>query len=376
MTLDKDERRYVKCELYFATNYWLRNEKRSHMARMNSDRKPAIQALHNRVKIYLSKDFGCLVSTYTLNAALDDYFGRDMDEKKRIYDLVKGTDKLNYIDDANAAKRDKFRLRFRRGILGGYARAYRVPWMKAVDGKNPKPILANSADVGKQSALKFMLEGGWTFFVMSRERDIYMVPHSVMMKGGLYFKDAPVFHSSILAGGTVACAGTILIKKGIILGLRIDSGHYRPTNSHMVSVLEHLKTVDVDIRNIDIYATFAGVVAATGSAGLSLRKQFKVDPSYAVPYCKGDEFLQALGNWKMIVERERRRDSRRRKWEGKVQGDFMDGIKSFKEIWKERYLSLVKANKKMKKTKLKEMAHLHTALALSEIHPKYWKKAH
>jgi hypothetical protein len=88
------------------------------------------------------------------------------------------------------------------------------------------------------------------------------------------------YHSSYLAGDKVLCAGTILIRAGRILGIRNNSGHYKPTADHLVNVLEALKMHGVPL---DIISVSTLVPQAGGREGwLSQR---------------GDEMLRDRGNY-------------------------------------------------------------------------------
>jgi hypothetical protein len=60
-------------------------------------------------------------------------------------------------------------------------------------------------------------------------------------------------HSSLLAGASVLCAGTIRINQGQVIWLTGKSGHYRPTVHNIVSLLERLSQYQVDLTNVKVF---------------------------------------------------------------------------------------------------------------------------
>src|SRR5262249_19387556 len=59
-----------------------------------------------------------------------------------------------------------------------------------------------------------------------------------------------IYHSSYLAGGTAMCAGSMLIEGGVIRKVKSDSGHYQPTDSDMLALLQCLRMLNVPIQNV------------------------------------------------------------------------------------------------------------------------------
>src|SRR5579871_4311049 len=61
------------------------------------------------------------------------------------------------------------------------------------------------------------------------------------------------FHSSYNGGNRVTMAGTIGIMKGQIIGIRSDSGHYKPGLHNMNAFLWALRMYQVDLRRIALF---------------------------------------------------------------------------------------------------------------------------
>ena len=70
------------------------------------------------------------------------------------------------------------------------------------------------------------------------------------------------------------CAGTLKIVKGIVYAVRTNSGHYRPTDEHMLAVINLLRTVGAPIDQLDVEShdgTFCAKAPQFVAAGASWR---------------------------------------------------------------------------------------------------------
>jgi hypothetical protein len=136
----------------------------------------------------------------------------------------------------------KGRLMFRSGL------AYQLPWWDATDKLTPR--LAESS----RGYVPMVRDGatgsaGFSGFVMTVNRDIFMLRHDFDSRRTKNNQ----FHSSYTGGALVAMAGTILIQKGRIYGVRTDSGHYWPGLHNMNSFLMALRMYGAQISKITLY---------------------------------------------------------------------------------------------------------------------------
>jgi hypothetical protein len=222
----------VVCDLFFTLDYWLKIY-RTNSRYMEKGRAPAIQALYERVVAELCTIFNCTVNV--LPRELELMFGREMSDVGVKVDILGAIERKAYY--ANRSELPLFKLYFKNGL------AYQYRWWTKPPG----------ARVLAESKRAYSPEGGATkttgidygFFVMSMSRDIYMMRHGRIGKS-----DYQIFHSTYLAGGTVMAAGSMLIEGGIIKRIRCDSGHYKPTPSNMIALLQSLQMVGVNLTSV------------------------------------------------------------------------------------------------------------------------------
>lgn len=131
-----------------------------------------------------------------------------------------------------------YKLYFKNGL------AYQYSWWTKPPGAR---VLAESKRAYNREAGVKGLRQDFGFFVMSMSRDIYM------MKQGDIGKGYRTFHSAYLAGDTIMAAGSMLIERGVIKGIRNDSGHYHPTASQTIALLQALRMLGVNLTNVDMY---------------------------------------------------------------------------------------------------------------------------
>lgn len=72
---------------------------------------------------------------------------------------------------------------------------------------------------------------GFAIFVMSERGNLHVASHSVGHR----------HHSSLLAGESVAAAGELICRDGVLRWLSNKSGHYRPGVGHLLQVLHQLQ---------------------------------------------------------------------------------------------------------------------------------------
>jgi len=341
---DNGEALYLRFELFFSTNFWLKSIKQQHtMEKMQPGREPAVRALFQCNAKALAASFDCGVQA--LPNVLEQHFGRTLSQHGRTMDI----DSYHYFKQQ--AEREKFKLFYKGGVV------YQLPWRDIQQGKDiklVKPVRAESAVIRMHTkpGLRDVLKEDWAFFVMSIGRELYMTPHHGVIKNGTSAGVVPKFHSSIMSGMPVSCAGSICIKNGIVTGIRNDSGHYQPTNFHLLNVLQHLSMMGVSLQKVTVY-DYAGAARA-----------------------QGDEFLAGSGNWKSVRQRMVRNDPVMRQFEIDVKQRYNGGRgEDFRTLVRDRYGDLKVLNPQGSQEELWSQAHREVALALGEISEKWWKMA-
>ena len=84
---------------------------------------------------------------------------------------------------------------------------------------------------------------GYAIYVIDREGQLYVSFESE--------KDR-VHHSSLLAGGAVACAGELLVFQGELLLLNNQSGHYRPPPAALRQAVDALTRAGLDLSKVKV----------------------------------------------------------------------------------------------------------------------------
>ncbi|PVZ68335.1 hypothetical protein [Pelagibaculum spongiae] len=273
---------YILCSLYYATSNWLENIPQTTALGpiggaiwLQQARRPAVQNLYMVVVRYLKWHLN-LTSVELIPEKLKYFFGREMG--------AHGTESDKFNNDQgtlyylNEADRDKFKIRFKDGI------AHQLPWwIEEIDGQSPKklsndllkqciPILAESSRSPgtngmivpapplppKKGVSQVITDAPGMFIddfsgcVMDMGWNLYCAPHyGGFDKGG---SKKNFFHSSYMQGEPIAFAGSIRIQKGRVTGICNDSGHYRPTQHHMIIALQALQFHGVDLSYVDVIA--------------------------------------------------------------------------------------------------------------------------
>jgi hypothetical protein len=220
----------VACDLFFTLDYWLKSYPTNSL--MEKGRARAVQALYECVAYMLCRAFGCTINT--LPRELELMFGRELSDVGVKVDVLEIMGKKAFY--ATRADLPLFRLRFKHGMV------YQFKWWeKGSSGL----VLANSARAYSPGAGVGDIGNNYGYFVASMGREIYMMRH-----GPIKDSNYRIFHSTYLAGGTTMAAGSMLIEHGIVKRIRPDSGHYKPTNSNMLALLQTLQMVGVQIAGI------------------------------------------------------------------------------------------------------------------------------
>lgn len=257
-----DERRHapsssaIACDLFFTLDYWLKVY-RSNATKMEKRRAPAVQALYECVATELCSIFNCTINV--LPRELELMFGRELSDDGVAVDILESRGWKAFY--AERSEMPLFKLYFKNG------RAYQYRWWTKPPGAR---VLAESSRAYSPNAgVKKDVGDNYGFFVMSMGRDIYMMRHG-QIGDSLY----RIFHSSYLGGGTVMAAGSMLIERGEIKRIRSDSGHYKPTPSNMIALLQALNMVGVNLSQI-VMENFSG--APVGKAPEFFKQNAKWD---------------------------------------------------------------------------------------------------
>jgi len=248
--------------LFFTTMYWNNNHKIN--PKMDSGRRDSIMRLNLFAGNKLAQVHSCGVGQ--LAAKLQQMYGKSMSQHGIDTDADENPKYLN------AAQRERFRVVFRNGL------AY---WFNPDLKRDPNLVLKPWDTTNTYEADKIIQDKATGEVIRSEARS-EGVSYAFSMSNELYAMQIRGsglldYHSSFMAGMPVQCAGVIAMTQGVITRIRNDSGHYKPNDQSLAQVLRHFKTIGVDITKITVEEEVKG-----GSA-------------------RGDQFLQANGNWAAVL---------------------------------------------------------------------------
>ena len=266
---DGAEKKYLECELYFATNYWLNNYLA--VTNMRKERAPAVRMLRQFVETDLARSLKC--HPQMLRPRLQKHFAKSINSHGVWCDRS--------LSPLTIARRDKYRISFDCG------KAYWLEWWKnkSVEATTLELVNTMKANKGTSGNKKGdMTDDDWGYFVMSFDRELYIGGHMTTPNSDKW----AVFHSSYLGGMPVQFAGSIRIIDGIVKGVRNNSGHYKPGDSFFINILEQLKTVGVPLKEVEL-------------------RNFKDDPIEDKDgnIYPADKYLQDNGCWEKVLERKK-----------------------------------------------------------------------
>lgn len=221
----------VVCDLFFTLDYWLKIYRSNR--HMDKGRAPAVQALYERVVKVLCETFNCPLNA--LPRELELMFGRELSIVGVNVDLLNS--KRVHPHYLKRSELPLYKLYFMNGL------AYQYGWWKNPPGAR---VLAESKRAYNPYAGAQEVNENYGFFVMSMGRDIYMMKHGYIGRG------YRIFHSSYLAGDATMAAGSMLIERGVIKAIRSDSGHYQPTPSNMLALLQALRMLGVNLSKVEM----------------------------------------------------------------------------------------------------------------------------
>ena len=246
------------CDLFFTADYWLK---------VNRGYTPAHASMEDLYRLAvkrLCELFHCSVNV--LPRELELMFGREMSYDGFKTDLIQGRARSATRDEMN-----QYRVVFKAG------KAHQFPHWEPHPTEALKPV--DSAhmyqkNVGLKRDANDVHCVNFAYFVMTMGRDLYLRKHSL----GREQKHDGNYHSNYTGGGAVLCAGSMLIEGGVIKTVRSDSGHYKPTEQNMVSLLLALQMHGVNIANVRVVNFRATQIALA------------------------PEFIEANGDWTKFVD--------------------------------------------------------------------------
>ena len=93
-------------------------------------------------------------------------------------------------------------------------------------------------------------------FACDRYGSLFLVKNDLKDKNG---NSIQLNHSTLLAGNEVLCAGTISIKKGVLMGITNLSGHYRPDTNALKALLRDWQGEDVNVQSVLVIDGLLGI---------------------------------------------------------------------------------------------------------------------
>jgi len=99
-------------------------------------------------------------------------------------------------------------------------------------------------------------EKATAIFACDRYGGLFLVKNDLKDKDG---KSIQLNHSTLLAGNEVLCAGTISIKKGVLMGITNLSGHYRPDTNALKGLLRDWQGEDVSLQSVLVLDGLLGI---------------------------------------------------------------------------------------------------------------------
>ncbi len=217
----------VICDLYYALDYWVRYVKSNRG--MEKGRTHAIEGLHRCVTCHLCYLFNC--GPGDVRRELDQTFGGEMSMIGMDTDFRDG--KARYF---TRQQLERHRIWFKGGLAyqsGAWGSKGKRPERRLVDSSN----LYNPMAVFDKDKVSHVANVNYGPFILTPGREFYMSYH----RPGEGNQHNGLYHSSYLAGETVMAAGSMLIERGRVKRIRSDSGHYKPTDTNMLAVLQALK---------------------------------------------------------------------------------------------------------------------------------------
>lgn len=239
------EKQYLLGVLLNAILFWI--DQATFDKRMDARRMPAVITLQLTVRKELASAFLCSIND--VDDKLKTNFGKGMSSHGKKID---STQMAGYLV---AAKREQWRVVFKGG------KAYKIADKPSKDGLELLDtklyhLAMKEAEDGDRAGCGYALSMNSVLYVAPLLRRNFRVPALELLrdKGVSTNKwhNAVTYHSSFMGGVPVQCAGMIRVEAGKVTKLSTASGHYQPSNTDLVRMLEFLKTAGVDLGTVEV----------------------------------------------------------------------------------------------------------------------------
>ena len=197
---------------------------------LNAKQIKAVEELHGIVYSEVKGSIGADDANY--DEKVTQRFGKNVGEKEKKRDQEL-REKGQLVEFLKPEQQKELKLSFRNGL------AHR--W---TDAQNKPKGQLEIYDTKKFGDAHFS-EYGASLYAMNTKGAIYVYGKETLGKN--------LKHSSLLAGASVLCAGTIRIEDGKVKWLTGRSGHYLPTVDNIVSLLERLRQYQVDLKGVIVF---------------------------------------------------------------------------------------------------------------------------
>lgn len=194
---------------------------------LNDQQIEAVQGLNNYLEGGLCEFLECQPNQ--LDQRLTEEFGKKVSEGGQHEDANAVAHNVMQWYQDDAARR-LFKLSFR----GGKAHKWNY---EGHVGKGDL-VIYDTQSAGDA------IENGGSLYVMDQRGRIY-----VSGREG----EQALKHSSFMAGAPTQCAGTMRVEHGQVKWVSGRSGHYRPTVTQMVNLLERLRAYQVSLNSVIVY---------------------------------------------------------------------------------------------------------------------------
>jgi hypothetical protein len=196
----------------------------------------AVAALQNYLQRELTHFLGCTVAE--LDTELSKTFGQDVTAHGKVEDQHSVANNSMQWYQTDVARR-ALKLSFRNG------KAHRYDFVGPGKGTLNLYDTAGFGDVIEHAA---------SLYAMDKRGRIYA--------SGKEEADLTLKHSSFMAGEATLCAGTIRIDAGNITWVSGRSGHYQPTVSQVVNLLERFSSYQADLSKTVVFREHFAVAGA------------------------------------------------------------------------------------------------------------------
>jgi hypothetical protein len=203
---------------------------------LSSKQRDYVQDVHDFVYERVKNSIGATNFDYDLK--IIEAYGKNVTPDNVIKDMeLMRIDAVYYHTQAEEQKR--FKVSFRGGL------AHKWDFSGGGDKGKGNLVLYDTQRAGDE------VEFGASLFVMGGSGALYTK--------GCYGGGMMYFHSELLGGAGVLCAGEIRFIEGELIYIVGKSGHYHPTVQQVVNLLERLRQYQVNLTDVKVFRShYAG----------------------------------------------------------------------------------------------------------------------